>query len=316
MSVSNNKILNIYKSRSNILEILSDNLGYDTKEYDGFSINEIDAMYSNSQLDMLVKHNDSNRKIYIKYYLTAKQIRPQNLDDIIEDLFTIESILTKEDTLIIITEDEPNDTIITKLKYLYDHDGIFVVIHNIRRLQYNILNHKLVPECTILQDKDIDTFCIVDYKKINIDFFIFSSYKTRYNDYTIFKHQICNKIIFYNTIPSTIINTLNYEVCSYKFINTTIMLENGENYMIKLKTETENYYIVNNKINKYVLSYLLYKQHNILLDLSIHKFKFEIIDHNVKLTTISDEEDIVFFNERYIIQYPLKNENKKLVKSE
>jgi len=164
MSVSNNKILNIYKSRSNILEILSDNLGYDTKEYDGFSINEIDAMYSNSQLDMLVKHNDSNRKIYIKYYLTAKQIRPQNLDDIIEDLFTIESILTKEDTLIIITEDEPNDTIITKLKYLYDHDGIFVVIHNIRRLQYNILNHKLVPECTILQDNDIEDL----KKKYNI----------------------------------------------------------------------------------------------------------------------------------------------------
>jgi hypothetical protein len=86
------------------------------------------------------------------------------LDDIIEDLFTIESILTKEDTLIIITEDEPNDTIITKLKYLYDHDGIFVVIHNIRRLQYNILNHKLVPECTILQDKDIEDL----KKKYNI----------------------------------------------------------------------------------------------------------------------------------------------------
>ena len=156
MSASNNRILSIYKSRGTILEILSDNLGYDTKEYEGFSINEIDAMYSNAQLDMLLKHNDSNRKIYIKYYLTAKQIRPQNLDDIIEDLFVIENVLSKEDTLVIITEDEPNDTITTKMKYLYDHDGIFVVIHNIRRLQYNILNHKLVPECTILQDKEID----------------------------------------------------------------------------------------------------------------------------------------------------------------
>jgi DNA-directed RNA polymerase subunit H (RpoH/RPB5) len=156
MSASNNRILSIYKSRGTILEILSDNLGYDTKEYEGFSINEIDAMYSNAQLDMLLKHTDSNRKIYIKYYLTAKQIRPQNLDDIIEDLFIIENVLTKEDTLVIITEDEPNDTITTKLKYLYDHDGIFVVIHNIRRLQFNILNHKLVPECTILQDKEIE----------------------------------------------------------------------------------------------------------------------------------------------------------------
>jgi DNA-directed RNA polymerase subunit H (RpoH/RPB5) len=164
MSASNNRILSIYKSRSTILEILSDNLGYNTTEYEAFTINEIDAMYSNSQLDMLLKHNDSERKMYIKYYLTAKQIRPQNLDDIIEDLFIIENVLTKEDTLVIITEDEPNDTIVTKLKYLYDHDGIFVVIHNIRRLQYNILNHKLVPECTILQDKDIEDL----KKKYNI----------------------------------------------------------------------------------------------------------------------------------------------------
>ena len=156
MSASNNRILSIYKSRTTILEILSDNLGYDTTEYEAFSINEIDAMYSNSQLDMLLKHNDNERKVYIKYYLTAKQIRPQNLDDIIEDLFVIENVLTKEDTLVIITEDEPNDTITTKLKYLYDHDGIFVVIHNIRRLQFNILNHKLVPECTILQAKEIE----------------------------------------------------------------------------------------------------------------------------------------------------------------
>jgi DNA-directed RNA polymerase subunit H (RpoH/RPB5) len=156
MSASNNRILSIYKSRGTILEILSDNLGYDTTEYESFSINEIDAMYSNSQLDMLLKHKDNERKVYIKYYLTAKQIRPQNLDDIIEDLFIIENVLTKEDTLVIITEDEPNDTITTKMKYLYDHDGIFVVIHNIRRLQYNILNHKLVPECTILQDKEIE----------------------------------------------------------------------------------------------------------------------------------------------------------------
>ena len=164
MSTSNNRILSIYKSRSTIIEILSDNLGYDTKEYEGFSINEIDAMYSNSQLDMLLEHTDTKRKIYVKYYLAAKQIRPQNLDDIIEDLFMIENVLTKEDTLIVITEDEPNDTIITKLKYLYDHDGIFVVIHNIKRLQYNILTHKLVPECKILGKSELEEL----NKKYNI----------------------------------------------------------------------------------------------------------------------------------------------------
>jgi DNA-directed RNA polymerase subunit H (RpoH/RPB5) len=125
-------------------------------EYEGFTINEIDAMYSNSQLDMLLTNPATNRKVYIKYYLTAKQIRPANLDDIIEDLYTIDNVLTKEDTLMIITEDEPNDTIIAKLKYIYNHDGVFVVIHNIRRLQYNILKHRLVPECYVLDKKEVE----------------------------------------------------------------------------------------------------------------------------------------------------------------
>lgn len=155
MSSNSNRILSIYKSRKTILDVLSSEC--DVSEYEDFGINEIDAMYNNSQLDMLLTHTfDKNRKTYIKYYLTAKQIRPQNLDEIIEDLYVIDNVLTKEDTLIIITEDEPNDTIVTKMKYLFDHDGIFVVIHNIRRLQFNILKHILVPECTILSSTEVE----------------------------------------------------------------------------------------------------------------------------------------------------------------
>jgi DNA-directed RNA polymerase subunit H (RpoH/RPB5) len=155
MSTTNNRILSIYKSRKTILEVLSTHQGYNVAEYEEFTINEIEWMYSNSQLDMLITNETTKKKAYIKYYLTAKQIRPQNLDDIIEDLFVIDDVLSKNDTLIIITEDEPNDTIITKMKYLYDHDGIFVVIHNINRLQYNILNHILVPNCKILNEVEV-----------------------------------------------------------------------------------------------------------------------------------------------------------------
>lgn len=154
MTTTSNRILSIYKSRTTILELL-DYQDYNILDYKGFSINEIDAMYGNDQLDMLVT-NESENKVYIKYYLTNKQIKPQTLDDIIEDLYSIENILTKKDTLIIIIEDEPNDTIITKIKYLYDHDGIFVVIHNIKRLQFNILNHRFVPDCIILNEKQIE----------------------------------------------------------------------------------------------------------------------------------------------------------------
>jgi DNA-directed RNA polymerase subunit H (RpoH/RPB5) len=105
---------------------------------------------------MLITHKSAPVKTYVKYFLTSKQIRPQNLDEIIEDLFIIENVLTKSDTLVIIMEEEPNETLLTKLKYLYDHDGVFVVVHNIQRLQFNILKHKLVPHTSILTDEEVD----------------------------------------------------------------------------------------------------------------------------------------------------------------
>jgi DNA-directed RNA polymerase subunit H (RpoH/RPB5) len=160
---SNNRILSIFKSRNTILELLEDQ-SYNINEYEGFSINEIDAMVSNNQLDMLITNDKNQKKAYIKYYLNAKQIRPTVLDEIIEDLFVIENVLTKNDTLIIIIEDEPNDTILTKLRYLYDNEGYFVIIHNIKRLQFNILNHKLVPSGFILDENEIEEM----KKKYNI----------------------------------------------------------------------------------------------------------------------------------------------------
>jgi DNA-directed RNA polymerase subunit H len=113
-------------------------------------------MYKNTQLDMLLMHNNTDRKIYIKYYLKAKQIKKQDLDEIIEDLYYIDNVLKKEDVLVIVTEFEPNDTIITKIKYLYEHDDIFIVIHNIKRLQYNILDHSLVPKSSILTIDEVE----------------------------------------------------------------------------------------------------------------------------------------------------------------
>ena len=148
---TNNRILRIYKSRATILKLLQKQ-GYNVTDYSEFSINEIDTMFSNKQLDMLVTNENTEKKTYVKYYLDAKQVRPQYLDEIIEDLFSVDTVLSKDDTLIIIIDSEPNETIISKVNYLYDHDGIFVVINNISRLQFNILEHSLVPPIKILSD--------------------------------------------------------------------------------------------------------------------------------------------------------------------
>jgi DNA-directed RNA polymerase subunit H (RpoH/RPB5) len=168
-STTNSRILKLFKSRNTLIEQLEE-LQYDVSEHMDFSINEIDAMNNNTQLDFTLKHNKNERKIHVKYYLTSKQINRANLDNIIEDVYHIDNILTKNDTLVLIIEDEPNETTINKIKYLYNRDGIFVVIHNINRLQYNLLNHTLVPKCTILGNSEIDEvkqkYNIMDTKQL------------------------------------------------------------------------------------------------------------------------------------------------------
>ena len=148
----NKNIITVHKSREVLLDILTTR-GFNTEEYKGFSINEIHALFVNKQLDILLENTD--KKVYIKYYL-EKTIRPTNVHDIIEDLFNIEQILTPTDDLIIIIKDEPNDTLQKLQKYIFEHEHIFVTIINIARLQFNILNHALVPSHRIITKEEAE----------------------------------------------------------------------------------------------------------------------------------------------------------------
>ena len=114
---TNNRILKLFKSRNTLIDQF-DNLDYDISDYSEFSINEIDAMNNHDQLDMTISHRKTDSKIYVKHYFNSKQINRANLDNVIEDLYNIDNILNKKDTLVIIIDDEPNDTIITRIRYL------------------------------------------------------------------------------------------------------------------------------------------------------------------------------------------------------
>ena len=57
-------------------------------------------------------------------------------------------------------DDEPNDSNLQKMNYLYDHDGYFIVMHNIKRLQFNITKHDLVPKMTILSEDEKEKFML------------------------------------------------------------------------------------------------------------------------------------------------------------
>ena len=154
-------ISSIHISRQNILNLMA-RQGYNVDDYSNFSINEVNTMKQNNQLDMLLEMKDENpitkrkNKIYIRYYL-AKTIRQVNIQDMIDDLFNLEQILSKEDTLFIITKDDMNETLMNDLKHFWEKDGIFIVIQSIKRLQFNILEHSLVPNHRVMLDNEVET---------------------------------------------------------------------------------------------------------------------------------------------------------------
>ena len=162
MSTSNSAIINIFNSRKYLLEILNYR-GFDTSNYENTNISEIGILSEQNQLDMLLNKPENGKKIYVKFYVD-KTIKSQNIYTIIEDLFHLENILTKQDDLIIIIKDEPNDTLIETIKDIWTQENIYLSLINIKRLQFNILNHTLVPKHSVLTKDEEEEF----KKKYNI----------------------------------------------------------------------------------------------------------------------------------------------------
>jgi DNA-directed RNA polymerase subunit H (RpoH/RPB5) len=147
------QIIEIFNSRQTILDLLEKQQHYDVSQYKDFGINEVNTLYQTKQMDMLLTNPKSGKKIYVKYHL-GKGIRPVNLFEYVEDLFTLEEILTKRDDLIVIMKDEPNETIRKTLMNIWEQEGIFIIVINIKRLQYNIMNHQLVPPHMVLSPEE------------------------------------------------------------------------------------------------------------------------------------------------------------------
>ena len=147
-------ISKIYKSRNILLEILK-NRGYNVDDYTDFSVTEVQAMYNNKELDMLLEHstqknsNDENKKLYVKYHLTTR-LGSSHIYDYVDDLFDIEEVLTSEDDLIIISKDKTNQTIRDLVEQLFIKDKKFVNIYNFHDYLFNVLDHEMQPTFRIL----------------------------------------------------------------------------------------------------------------------------------------------------------------------
>lgn len=170
ISLSSIQFTNIYNVRKNIIEILS-KIRYNVSDYDNFSVNELNAMIQHNSLDFYVskiknessndtslleveEHMKSVDNVYVKFYeiggKTSKRLTPQNIEDMIDEYYYIRQILKPQDRLLIVAHDDPNDTLLTYLKTLWETKKILVTIIGMKRLQFNILKHSMVPEHNIM----------------------------------------------------------------------------------------------------------------------------------------------------------------------
>lgn len=133
----------IYKSRNTMLSLLEIQ-GFNINNYNGSSINEIHTMNQTKQMDMLITNDTNKKKVYVKYHLN-KNLRQNNLYEYIDDLYNLEQVLTKNDDFIIIIKDEPNEPLVKTLSNIWKQNGIYINVFNIDRLQFNVLEHMLVP---------------------------------------------------------------------------------------------------------------------------------------------------------------------------
>jgi DNA-directed RNA polymerase subunit H (RpoH/RPB5) len=180
---SSSAITSIYKSRANILELLR-RQKYNVADYVGVGMHEVHTMVKRDQLDMLVSTGDvmttasatmatmagnpstSQRTAYIKY--AVKKLNQKDLNNIIDDLFNLEQVLTKNDTLIIVTKHSVNDTLVQLLNQLWEQEGYFIIIFTLEQLQFNILDHQYVPMHEILSADETKKI-VLQYNVTNYD---------------------------------------------------------------------------------------------------------------------------------------------------
>ncbi len=160
----------------NILDILKE-AEFDTSLYEGFDMTDVHCHLLNKTMDMVIEKRKSKKnagdggeaqgdgesrpsRVMVKY-INPEDSKWKSMEPIIHSLFD-ENILdpNKNDAVILILTEEMNDsnkkTVYLNLKQFYEKWGIYVVISTLDRLQFNILNHQLVPKHIVLSLEETD----------------------------------------------------------------------------------------------------------------------------------------------------------------
>jgi len=206
--------------------------------------------------------------------------------------FTTE--LVKDKSLIFIENAVTMYTIIEiKFNIFYN----WVIKTNLMIYFYSLYTKYMIHEIEMIMDNRIiystNKNELYLYNEDNMDFFIYIDKYT----YPMNK-LICRKKIDYDE---------NYGICSFKFQMIHVKITDNECYLIYLSNKKENYYLVSNVIDKFVICYLLYKQYCILKNGYTISYKLDLIDDKMDFINLNENDIIVLDVNNYKIVH---NKNK------
>ena len=148
MAETSEQINALYKSRTTLLDLL-ERQGCEVGALANPTVSEVHVMAQTKQLDFIVTNPSTSTKTKVIYHL-GKTLRPAAVLELVTNTFDLEKTLSKKDSLLILARLEPNDTLTRSMRSIWERSGIYINIFNIDRLQFNILEHSLVPPHRVL----------------------------------------------------------------------------------------------------------------------------------------------------------------------
>ena len=151
-------VVDVFNARNHLFDILQSR-GYEVGDYVGYDMSHVAAMMEHSQLNVMLQ--GKTNKVFVHFQLSAKL----NVSKVVSSLFEEEdSVLKPDDDLVIVYKSEPNDTIRAEIDEVWNKMGIYVTVLYLKRLQFNLLKHDMVPAHRVLSEKERDQI----YAKLNI----------------------------------------------------------------------------------------------------------------------------------------------------
>ena len=159
----------VFTARAILLKQLAA-LGYMTRMWNEETPAEIDMRIQNKELNFVLEPSSGMNEgaTHVRFHI-EKALRHIHITALADELSELAGFDRNRDTVVLISKDLPNDSVKSALETVYATKGIYIIVRALQELQFNILEHKLVPKqskLTAAQTQQLQTkFRIRDIRK-------------------------------------------------------------------------------------------------------------------------------------------------------